>query len=62
MLTEEALNPFVECTSGLVGGEGLSITRKLGLKRSIEHSRFSRITVISTPGGQAMRNKSSLMA
>jgi hypothetical protein len=31
MLTQEALNPFVECTSGLVGGEGLSITLKLGM-------------------------------
>jgi hypothetical protein len=32
--------------SGLVGGEGLSITFKLGLKRSIQHIRFSRTTVI----------------
>jgi hypothetical protein len=37
VLTEKALNPFVECTSGLVGGEGLSITLKLGRKRSIKH-------------------------
>jgi hypothetical protein len=35
--------------SGLVGGEGLSITFKLGLKRSIQHIRLSRTTVISTP-------------
>ena len=40
MLTQKALNPFVECTSGLVGGEGLSIILKLGLQRSIEHIRF----------------------
>jgi hypothetical protein len=46
VLTQQALNQFVECTSGLVGGEGLSITLKLGLKRSIEHIRFSRTTVI----------------
>ena len=46
MLTQQALNQFVECTSGLVGGEGLSITFKLGLKRSIEHIRFARTTVI----------------
>jgi hypothetical protein len=30
VLTEKALNPFVERTSGLVSGEGLSITLKLG--------------------------------
>ena len=46
VLTQQALNQFVECTSGLVGGEDLSITLKLGLKRSIEHIRFSRTTVI----------------
>ena len=45
---QETLNPFVECTSGLIGGDGLSITLKLGLKRSIEHIRFSRTTVINT--------------
>ena len=37
MLTQEALNPFVECVSCLLGGEALSKTLKLGLKRSIEH-------------------------
>jgi hypothetical protein len=47
MLTEKALNPFVECTSGLIGGDGLSITLKLGLKRSIEHIRFLQTTGIS---------------
>jgi hypothetical protein len=30
VLTEKALNPFVECTFGLVSGEGFSITLKLG--------------------------------
>ena len=39
MLTQEALNPFVECRSCLAGGEGLSITLKLSLERSIEHIR-----------------------
>jgi len=58
MLTQEALNPFVECASGLVGGEGLAITRKLGLERSIEHIRFSRTTVMSTPDGEVVRNTS----
>jgi hypothetical protein len=37
MLTQEALNPFVECVPCLVGGEALSKTLELGLKRSIEH-------------------------
>jgi hypothetical protein len=37
VLTEKALNPFVECASGLLSGEGLSITLKFGRKRSIEH-------------------------
>ena len=32
MLTEKALNPFVEYTFGLISGEGLSITLKLGRK------------------------------
>jgi hypothetical protein len=36
-LTNEALYPFVERASCLVGGEGLSKTLKLSLKRSIEH-------------------------
>jgi hypothetical protein len=58
VLTQEALNPFVECAPGLVGGEGLSITLKLGLERSIEHIRFSRVTVISAPDGEVVRNKS----
>ena len=58
VLTREALNPCVECTSGLVGGNGLSITFKLGLKRSIQHIRFSRTTVISTPNSEAVRNQS----
>jgi hypothetical protein len=40
VLTQEALNPFVECTSGLIGGEGLSVTLKLGLQGSIEHIQF----------------------
>jgi hypothetical protein len=35
--TQEAFNPFVECVSCLVGGEALSKTLKLDLKRSIEH-------------------------
>jgi type IV secretion system protein VirB10 len=30
VLTQDPLDPFVECTSGLVGREGLSITLKLG--------------------------------
>jgi hypothetical protein len=30
VLTEKALNPFVECASGLLSGEGLSITLKFG--------------------------------
>jgi hypothetical protein len=47
VLAEEALNSFVECMSGFVSGNGLSITLKLGLKRSIEHVQFSRPTVIS---------------
>jgi hypothetical protein len=50
VLAEEALNSFVECTSGFVSGNGLSITLKLGLERSIEHVQFSRPTVISTSG------------
>jgi hypothetical protein len=33
VLAEEALNAFVECTSGFVSGNRLSITLKLGLKR-----------------------------
>jgi hypothetical protein len=37
VLTEKALNPFVECASGLLSGEGFSITLKFGRKRSIEH-------------------------
>lgn len=37
VLTEKALNPFVECASGLLSGEGFSITLKFGCKRSIEH-------------------------
>ena len=32
VLTQETLNPFVECTSGLISGEGFSITFKLGRK------------------------------
>jgi len=59
VLTREALNPCVECTSGLVGGNGLSITLKLALKRSIEHIRFSRTTVISTPHGEAVAVQSA---
>jgi hypothetical protein len=43
VLAEEALNAFVECTSGFVSGNRLSITLKLGLKRSIEHFQFSRL-------------------
>ena len=39
VLTEKALNPFVECASGLLSGEGLSITLKFGRKRSIEHNQ-----------------------
>jgi hypothetical protein len=37
MLTEKTFNSFVECSAGLVSGEGLSITFKFGRKRSIEH-------------------------
>ena len=59
VLTREALPTCVECTSGLVGGNGLSITFKLGLKRSIQHIRFSRTTVISAPqNGEVARNRS----
>ena len=50
VLAEEALNSFVECTSGFVSGNGLSITLKLGRKRSIEHVQFSKPAVISTSG------------
>jgi hypothetical protein len=39
VLIQEAFNPFVECRSCLAGGEGLSVTLKLGLERSIEHIR-----------------------
>ena len=39
VLTEKALNPLVECASGLLSGEDLSITLKFGRKRSIEHSQ-----------------------
>jgi hypothetical protein len=42
VLTQETLDPSVECTSGILGGEDFSITRKLSLKRSIEHIRYSR--------------------
>jgi hypothetical protein len=52
VLAEEALNAFVECTSGFVSGNGLSITLKLGLKRSIEHFQFSRLTVINARGAR----------
>src|SRR4029453_16578558 len=55
VLTQEALNPCVECTSGLVGGEGLSITFKLGLKRSIQHIWFSRTTVIKMARSHGIR-------
>jgi hypothetical protein len=51
VLTQQALDPFVECESGLVVAEGLPITLKLGLERSIEHIRLSRTNVISTPDG-----------
>src|SRR5262245_14227675 len=37
VLTQEALDPFVERTSEFLGGEVLSIALKLGTKRSIEH-------------------------
>jgi hypothetical protein len=43
VLAEEALNAFVECTPGFVSGNRLSITLKLGIKRSIEHFQFSRL-------------------
>jgi hypothetical protein len=39
VLTEKALNPFVKCASGLLSGEGFSITLKFGCKRSIEHTQ-----------------------
>jgi hypothetical protein len=37
VLTQEALNPFIECTFGLLAVECLSITFKLGPKLTIEH-------------------------
>ena len=42
VLTEKALNPFVECASGLLRGEGFSITLKFDCKRSIEHIHLSK--------------------
>jgi len=32
VLTEQPLNPFVECPSGFVGGKRLSVAFKLGLQ------------------------------
>jgi hypothetical protein len=40
VLTQEALNPFIECMSGLLAAERLSITLELGPKLAIEHVRF----------------------
>jgi hypothetical protein len=39
VLSQKALDSFIECTSVFVGAKSLSITLKLGLERSIEHMR-----------------------
>jgi hypothetical protein len=42
VLSHKALESFVECTSGFVGGKSLSVTLELDLKRLTEHLRSLR--------------------
>jgi hypothetical protein len=50
-LTEQALNPVVECASDLLSDEGLSITFKFGRKRSVEHIQSLSELPSYRPGG-----------
>jgi hypothetical protein len=57
VLSHKALDSFVECTSGFVGGKSLSVTLKLDLKRLIEHLRSVRTTGLSKKPSIKLRSR-----